>query len=641
MSEEKYSQTIIHDIVEKQKAFFRTGQTLDIDFRINQLKKLKQAIRNNENIIKDALKQDLNRSKTESFILDIGTIYYELDETIEGLYKWSKPELHYSGLLCFPSIYTKVYKMPYGVTLIISPFNFPFLLSLGVLIPAIAAGNTACLKLSSKSANSTKVICKIIEESFDSNYICAIDGGHDVADFCLNERFDKIFYTGSPNIGKHVMELASKNLTPVALELGGETGNWCIIRKDANLRDAARKIAFFKICNAGQICININQIAIASEVAKEFISYLIEEIKKQIGDDQIHNNEYCRLITSSAYDYCIKQINDYKNKVVYGGNGNKDTLQVETTILYPIDINDDIVKKELFNPILPIVEFDDDKADEIVDIINSREHGLALYIFTKNINWANLVMSTSQFGGGCINEVTMHMMVKGVPFNGTGHSGMGAYHGEWGFREFSHPTTVLRGYSHFNLSLRQHPYSNNSWKEKVFSLLSGKYKKHSFIEEIVETVVIVVLVCLLLFNFVMIPCQVEGRSMVPTLNENDHCYSFVITKNFGIDRFDICVIEEDETDKLLVKRVIGLPNETIEYRDNKLFVDGEYIEEDFLSDTSTNDFSITLNNNEYFCMGDNRIVSKDSRFYGPFTKDNIISTNVFVVYPFEHFGVKK
>ena len=641
MSESKYTQNDIHNIVENQRLFFRTNQTLDIDFRIDQLYKLKQAIIDNEKNIKDALKKDLNRSETEAFILDIGTIYYEIDETIEGLRKWSKPEIHYSGLLCFPSLITKVYKMPYGVTLIISPFNFPFLLSLGVLIPAIAAGNTACIKLSSKSFESTSVICDIINNTFEHNYIYAIDGGHDVADFCLNERFDKIFYTGSPNVGKHVMEMASKNLTPVALELGGETGNWCIIRKDANLKDAARKIAFFKICNAGQICININQIAVAKDVAQEFISYLIDEIKKQIGEDQIHNDEYCRLITASAYDNCLKQIDNYKDKVVYGGNGNKDTLQIETTILYPIDINDDIVQKELFNPILPIVEFDDDKADELVDIINSREHGLALYIFTKNIKWANMVMSTSQFGGGCINEVTLHMMVKGVPFNGTGHSGMGAYHGEWGFREFSHPTTVLRGHSHFNLSLRQHPYNDNSWKEKIFGILSGRNKKDSFLKDIIETIIAVILICFILVKFVMIPCQVEGKSMIPTLAEGDHCYSFIITRNIGIHRFDICVVNVDDEDKLLVKRIIGLPNETIEFYDNKLYVNGEYVSENFLHDTNTKDFEITLGDDEYFCMGDNRDISKDSRFYGPFKESDIVSTNIFVLYPFDRFGVKK
>ena len=182
---------------------------------------------------------------------------------IHGLRKWAKPEMHFSGLMCFPSLFTRVYKIPYGVTLIIAPFNFPFLLSLGVLAASLSAGNTACVKLSSKSKKSTEVICKLIKETFDAEYVCAIDGGHDVADYCLETRFDKIFYTGSPKVAKHVLALAAENLTPVALELGGETGNWCIVRKDADLKDAARKIIFFKLCNAGQICINVNQVAVA------------------------------------------------------------------------------------------------------------------------------------------------------------------------------------------------------------------------------------------------------------------------------------------------------------------------------------------------------------------------------------------
>ena len=455
-----YTENDIKNLVDKQRKFFSTNKTLSYDFRIAQLNRLKGAVIKYQDEIISALNEDLGRCETEAYLLDVGTIILEINETIKGLKKWSKPELHFSGLMCFPSIFTRVYKMPYGVTLIIAPFNFPFLLSLGVLIAAIAGGNTACIKLSSKSSKSTEVICKLIKDTYPEKYVCAIDGGHDVADFCLNQRFDKIFYTGSPNVAKHVMSLAAQNLTPVALELGGETGNWCIVRKDANLKDAARKIAFFKICNAGQICININQVAVAREVVDEFNELLIEQIKKQMGESQIDNPEYCKLINKAAYDKCTKELKKYSDRIIYGGNGNPETCKFETTLLYPIDIDDDIVNHELFNPILPIVPFDDDKIDELVKVINSREHGLALYLFTSDMKWAKKVMSTSQFGGGCINDVTMHLVVKGVPFGGTGHSGMGAYHGEWGFREFTHPTTVLFGSNKFDLPLRYHPYND-------------------------------------------------------------------------------------------------------------------------------------------------------------------------------------
>ena len=455
-----YTENDIKNLVDKQRKFFSTNKTLSYDFRIAQLNRLKDAVIKYQDEIISALNEDLGRCETEAYLLDVGTIILEINETIKGLKKWSKPELHFSGLMCFPSIFTRVYKMPYGVTLIIAPFNFPFLLSLGVLIAAIAGGNTACIKLSSKSSKSTEVICKLIKDTYPEKYVCAIDGGHDVADFCLNQRFDKIFYTGSPNVAKHVMSLAAQNLTPVALELGGETGNWCIVRKDANLKDAARKIAFFKICNAGQICININQVAVAREVVDEFNELLIEEIKKQMGESQIDNPEYCKLINKAAYDKCTKELKKYSDRIIYGGNGNPETCKFETTLLYPIDIDEDIVNHELFNPILPIVPFDDDKIDELVKVINSREHGLALYLFTSDMKWAKKVMSTSQFGGGCINDVTMHLVVKGVPFGGTGHSGMGAYHGEWGFREFTHPTTVLFGSNKFDLPLRYHPYND-------------------------------------------------------------------------------------------------------------------------------------------------------------------------------------
>ena len=452
------TQAYINDILDQQKKFFKTGKTLDLSFRIRQLKRLKSAVIQYEDEIKNALSKDLGRHGAEAYFCDIGTIILEINETIEGLRKWSKPETHFSGITCFPSIITKVYKMPYGNTLIISPFNFPFTLSLGVLIPAIAGGNTAVIKASSKSLYSTQVLKKVITAFFPTKYVAVIDGGHDVADMCLEAGFNKIFYTGSPKVGKHVMEMASKNLTPVALELGGENGNWCIIRKDANLKDAARKIAFFKMLNSGQICININQIAVASEIADRFIELLKGEFKRQIGDDALVNSEYPHLITKCAYDKCKSECDLYKDRVIYGGKGDPLSLRFQPTIIYPVKADEPIVNHELFNPLLPIVPFEDSEVDKLLNTIESRHHGLALYIFTENIGWAQKVMSTMQFGGGCINEVCLHMMVKGVPFGGTGHSGMGAYHGKWGFMEFTHPTTVLVGSSRFNLPLREHPY---------------------------------------------------------------------------------------------------------------------------------------------------------------------------------------
>lgn len=462
-----YTEKEIHSIVEKQRSYFQSGKTLEVSWRIEQLKKLKAAVIEHEEEFEAALREDLGRSKVEAYLCDVGPIIVEINETIRGLKKWARPERHYSGLLCFPSVSTKVYKIPYGVTLIISPFNFPILLTIGVLIASIAGGNTAVLKTSQKSQACTELLKKFIADTFPEEYVALIDGGHDVADLCLAERFDKIFYTGSPNVAKHVMEEASKNLTPVALELGGETGNWCIVRKDADIRDAARKIAFFKICNAGQICININQVAVAGEIADEFVSALKEEFVRQIGEHPEENEEYPRLITGSVFSKCEKISEEYHDRIIFGGRGNKETLKFSPTVIYPVDRDDELVKHELFCPVLPIVPFADADVDDILNVIAEREHPLALYVFTKDIKWANKVMRTQQYGGGCINEVCIHMMVKGVPFNGTGHSGMGAYHGEWGFREFTHPQTVLMGKTHWNLSLREHPYSGKNEKIKM------------------------------------------------------------------------------------------------------------------------------------------------------------------------------
>ena len=467
MANTAYTEERIRDIVDRQRKYFRTGETLDVRWRKQQLEKLKNAVILNKDMLQEALFDDLGKSPVEAYLCDVGPVIVEVNEILKGIRRWARPEKHLSGLLCFPSTGTTVYKMPYGVSLIISPFNFPVLLTLGVLAAAIAGGNTAVIKTSSKSASCTRALQKLIADTFPEDYVTVIEGGHDVADMCLAQRFDKIFYTGSPAVAKHVMEMASRNLTSVALELGGETGNWAVIRKDADLRDAARKIAFFKSCNSGQICININQIAVAEEVAEPFLRELKAEFVRQVGEKPEENPEYTKLISLSVYDKCERLCAEHKDRIVSGGTGNREACKFAPTIIYPVDRDEEIVRHELFCPLLPVVPFPDSGIDSIMDMIADREHPLALYVFTKDMKWARHVMTTQQYGGGCINEVCIHMMVKGVPFNGTGHSGMGAYHGEWGFREFTHPTTVLKGKTRWNLPLREHPYSGKAGKSKM------------------------------------------------------------------------------------------------------------------------------------------------------------------------------
>ena len=456
----------IHELVERQRAFFRTGETLPVAWRLEQLKKLKACVLRHREEMEQALAEDLGRAPLEAYFCDVGALLREINEAIRHLRRWARPETHFSGLMCFPSVITKVYKMPYGVSLIISPFNFPFLLSLGVLTASIAGGNTAVLKASSKSPSSTELLQRMIAESFPPEYITVVGGGHDAADRCLAERFDKIFYTGSPRVGAHVLEAAAKHLTSTALELGGETGNWCIVRKDADLKDAAGKIAFLKLLNSGQICININQVAVAEEVSEAFLRELEAAFVARIGADAPQNPEYPRLINDAAYDKCAASAQQYRDRIRFGGFGDRESLKYAPTILYPIALNEEIVNRELFSPLLPVVPFPDGAIEQLLDTIQEREHGLALYLFTRDVSWAKSAMQRMQFGGGGINEVCLHMMVKGVPFNGAGHSGMGAYHGEWGFREFTHPSTVLIGSTKGNLPLREHPYKG-AWKQKL------------------------------------------------------------------------------------------------------------------------------------------------------------------------------
>lgn len=469
---DSYTTEQISEIVGRQRAYFRTGATLDVKERKYWLRKLRDAVKAHAEEFEDALHQDLGRSRTEAYLCDVGPIIVEINEMLRGLGRWARPERHFSGLMCFPSLTTKVYKMPYGVTLIISPFNFPVLLTLSVVAASISGGNTVVVKASSKSMHCTATMKRFIAEVFPPEYVTLIDGGHDIADMCLAQRWDKIFYTGSPKIGRHVLSMAAENLTPVALELGGETGNWCIVRKDADIADAARKIAFFKLCNAGQICIDINQVAVAEEIAGRFLTALENEFRRQIGEDPLGNPEYPHLISAQAYDKCATMADRYRDRIIYGGRGSKDSLHYEPTIIYPVGTDEDIVCTELFCPLLPVVPFKDDEIESLMQIIESREHPLAMYLFTKDMKWAEKTMRTHQYGGGCINEVCIHMMVKGVPFGGTGHSGMGAYHGEWGFREFTHPSTVLKGSTRFNLSLREHPYKES----KVLPFLKAMEK---------------------------------------------------------------------------------------------------------------------------------------------------------------------
>ncbi len=462
----------LHGLIAAQRSFFRGGTTLSVQWRISQLKKLREAIQTHERALLDALAEDLGRSEAEAYFCDVGDVLAELNETIRGLRRWARPELHLSGLTCFPSVFTRVYKMPYGVSLIISPFNFPFMLSLGVLAASLAGGNTAIIKASAKSTACTAALQKLIADIFPSEYVAVVDGGHDIADLLLEERFDKIFYTGSPRVAVHVMEMAAKHLTPVALELGGETGNWCVVRKDADLKDAARKLAFFKTCNAGQICINVNQVAVAEEVTDAFLAELKSAFRKQIGERPEKNPEYPRLITAQAYEKCAAEAERYRDRIVYGGTGDPEAQKYAPTVIYPVRAEEEIVRHELFCPLLPVVPFPDRDADKLMELIAQREHGLALYLFTADKKWAKKVMSSQQYGGGCVNEVCLHFMVKGVPFNGVGHSGMGAYHGVRGFREFTHPSTVLFGSRFLNLPLREHPYEGkkNEWKMKLLRI---------------------------------------------------------------------------------------------------------------------------------------------------------------------------
>lgn len=443
----------IRQLIDAQYKFFSSGATLNISFRVSALKKLQRCILKYESEINAALKKDLGKSSFESYMCETGLVLSEINYMLKHIHSFSKEKTVRTPLAQF---HARSYKKPspYGVTLVMSPWNYPFLLAIDPLVDALAAGNTVVIKPSAYSPNTSKIIEKLIQQCFDSNYVAVVSGGRAENTCLLREHFDYIFFTGSQAVGKEVMKHASQRLTPVTLELGGKSP--CIVDKTANIKLAARRIVFGKYLNCGQTCVAPDYIYCDSSIRDTLITELKKQIKKQFGASPLTNEKYGKIINEKHFDRICGLID--QNKVAHGGHTDRRSLKIEPTVMKQVTFEDAVMQEEIFGPVLPVLTYD--SLDLAIQKINSMPHPLALYLFSSDPAAIDKVTSRCGFGGGCINDTIIHLATSEMGFGGFGESGIGSYHGKDGFDTFSHYKSIVDKKTWMDLSVRYQPYQN-------------------------------------------------------------------------------------------------------------------------------------------------------------------------------------
>lgn len=445
----------VQELIQKQRSYFAQGKTKNVSFRIEALQSLKSMIKSNETALMDALKSDLNKNEFFSFMTEIGILYKEISYTLKHISNWAKPRRVKTSLPLFGSR-SFIYPEPYGVTLIISPWNYPFQLAVAPLIGAIAAGNCAVVKPSELTPKTSAVLAKMISDTFPEEYISVVEGGVEASDALLKEKFDYIFFTGSVPVGKIIMKAAAEHLTPVTLELGGKSP--CIVHEDANLKLAAKRIAWGKYINAGQTCVAPDYLYLHKKVKNEFLTLLGDAIQEQYGD--VHKNgEFTRIVSERHLNRLVRLLAN--GTVEHGGKYDPSTLTIEPTVLSNISWEDEVMKEEIFGPILPVLEYDD--LSHAIQKINERAKPLALYAFTESDQIQHKILNCISFGGGCMNDTIFHLSSPHLPFGGVGESGIGAYHGKGSFDVFSHEKSIVKQTTKFDLPLR-YPNTMNGLK---------------------------------------------------------------------------------------------------------------------------------------------------------------------------------
>lgn len=454
----------IRSLLEKQRAYFKSGVTVPVKFRIGQLKKLYAVVKKYEDEICDALTADLGKSRYEGFMCEVGMVLSEISYMLGHVKRFAKRKTVRTPLAQFASRSFKQ-PVPYGNTLIMSPWNYPFLLTMGPLVDAVAAGNTAIVKPSAYSGATSAIIKKLLGEAFPPEYIAVVTGGRAENAALLEQKFDLIFFTGSGIVGKEVLRRAAEHLTPAILELGGKSP--CIVDATADLKLAAKRIVFGKYLNCGQTCVAPDYILCERSVKDAFVAEVVKQIKIQYGENPLANKDYGKIINRKHFDRLVGLID--KTKVVAGGNADPDTCRIAPTVMDNVTEADAVMGEEIFGPIMPVLTFD--RFDSVVDDLKNKDKPLALYLFSNDKKRIERVMTELSYGGGCINDVVIHLATSEMGFGGVGESGMGSYHGKDGFDAFTHYKSVVDKKTWIDLPMRYQPYKSKLYEKLLHFFL--------------------------------------------------------------------------------------------------------------------------------------------------------------------------
>ncbi|MBM7868667.1 aldehyde dehydrogenase (NAD+) [Clostridium pascui] len=466
MNTEELSTQDVELILEEQKKYFNTQVTKDIDFRIKQLRILKQSIKKYEEQILKALNKDLGKHKNEAYMTEVGYVYNSITHVIKNLKKWARPEKRPTPIYLMPAK-SYIISEPYGSVLIIGPYNYPFQLLIEPLIGAMAAGNTALLKPSEMTPNASKVVKEMIEDAFDKEYIGCVEGGIDTNTSLINGKFDYIFFTGSAAVGKIVMQAAAKNLVPVTLELGGKSP--VIVEESANIKEAARRIIWGKTANAGQTCVAPDYVVVHERVKDELITEMMNALTEYYGEDIEKNDSFGRIVNGRHFNRIKAMLEKDKDGIVFGGHWNEEDRYIEPTLIEISSEDAATMQEEIFGPVLPIMTYKN--LDNIITKIRNLPKPLALYLFTRNKRVESKVLSEISSGNACVNDTIMHTANPYLPFGGVGNAGIGAYHGKDSFVTFSHRKGILKKPAGINNSII-YP----SFTEKQLKLIKKLFK---------------------------------------------------------------------------------------------------------------------------------------------------------------------
>lgn len=456
LAQTSWSEQQLKQLVEKQRAYFFTGKTRNLVFRKHALKKLLAMISDNQAEIIEALRQDLGKPELEAYSSEIAYVLGDVKHVLKNFEEWAEPQRVSTPVVLQPAT-SELHSEPFGTTLIIAPWNYPFQLTVSPLIGAIAAGNTAILKPSEATPATQALLMGLIGQTFSEEYVACVGGGLDESKALLDQHFDFIFFTGSPRVGQIVMEKAAKNLTPVCLELGGKSP--CIVDKNIDLKVAARRVIWGKFMNAGQTCVAPDYVLIHQDIYSDFVNALKTTITEFYGSDPQKSDSYARIVNKSHFNRLISFL---KGGKVTGGRSDEGKLFIEPTLVEDIDLQHPLMQEEIFGPILPLFKYKD--IDEALKTVRTQSKPLAFYIFTKNKDLQNSVLEQTPFGGACVNDCVVHLANPNLPFGGIGTSGMGMYHGKFSFDAFSHKKSVLRKPFALDATMRYAPYTQAKLK---------------------------------------------------------------------------------------------------------------------------------------------------------------------------------